>query len=138
MVKEYNFMPNDNDYICSFGVVIRPEYGTVSTVWKVPVKYQDIAQAYVYSHYSRADSPEIDYVTKGDRIVVTFIDYIDYSGIFDDLPDDKTEALAAVIKARDIAINAACRTLLQKKLNFQDLIRSKFYMDRFMNGSCAV
>lgn len=137
MVKEYNFMSNSDDYICSFGVVIRPEYGTVSTVWKVPIKYQEIAQAYVYSHYGMADSPEIDYVTKGDRIVVTFVGYIDYSDIFNDLPGDKTKALAAVMKARDIAINTACHILLQKKLNFQDLIRSKFYMDRFMNGSCA-
>ncbi len=142
MAKAYNFMTKAEYSIYSFGILIKPFAGTVETTWKVPVKYQDMAVAFIDSHFNNAIHPSVKYEFKetlnGTIMVVTFTRSIDFSQVFVDLEGASLDKYNQVMTMRDEAINDACYRLVQSKESFQDMIRGNFYTKRFIANAPSI
>ena len=136
MAKQYNYMTKVEYSIYSFGILIKPFTGTVETTWKVPTKYQGMAEQFIDSHFNNAIHPPIKYEYKatlnGTIMVITFTRSIDFSQVFMDLEGSSLDKYNQVMTMRDEAINDACYHLVRSKEIFQDMIRGKFYTTRFI------
>jgi hypothetical protein len=136
MAKPYNFMAKAEYTFYVYGITIKPHCGIVETTWKVPAKYQALAEDFVRTHFSTATHPSVKMDVMGN---VTFTRQIDFTGIF-----DRVEGLPALAKYnrimedRDEAINDACYRLVQSKESFQDMIRGKFYTGRFIDNAPSI
>ena len=135
MAKAYNFMVKAEYNTYSFGVLIKPHCGTVETTWKIPSKYQELAEKWVYAHFGNAIQPAIQMDIMGN---VTFKKNIDYKEIFTDLEGSNLDKYNQVITMRDQAINDACYRLIRDKESFQDMIRGMFYMERHINNAPSI
>ncbi len=136
MAKPYNFMTNAEYSIYSYGILIKPHCGTVETTWKMPSKYQELAEKWVYAHFGNASHPAIEIDVMGN---VTFNRHIDYKGMFDDLDHrSNLDKYNRVITKRDDAINDACFRLQKDKESFQDMIRGMFYTQRYIDNAPSI
>jgi hypothetical protein len=135
MAKPYNYMTNAEYSTFSFGVLIKPHCGVVETTWKIPTKYQELAEKWIYDHTYNAIQPAIQINALG---IVTFNHHIDFSQIFVDLEGSNLDKYNQVITMRDEAINEACYQLLRAKESFQDMIRGKFYTQRFVDNAPSI
>lgn len=135
MVKSYNFMTNAEYAVYSFGVLIKPHCGVVETTWKIPAKYQELAEKWIYDHTCNAIQPAIQINALG---IVTFNRHIDFSQVFVDLEGSNLDKYNQVITMRDEAINEACYQLLRAKESFQDMIRGMFYTQRYIDNAPSI
>jgi hypothetical protein len=89
MAKAYNFMTKAEYSIYAYGILIKPFAGTVETTWKVPNKYQGMAEAFIDSHFNNTIHPSVQYeykeTLKGTVMIVTFTRNIDFTQVFVDL-----------------------------------------------------
>jgi len=142
MAKPYDYMSGAEYSIYSFGILIKPFAGTVETTWKVPTKYQGMAEVFIDTHFNNAIHPSVQYVYKetldGTIMVVTFTRSIDFSQVFVDLEGSSLDKYNQVMTMRDEAINEACFQLTRSKESFQDMIRGKFYTTRFVNNAPSI
>ena len=138
MAKPYNYLTNAEYSFYSFGVLVKPHCGVVETTWKVPVKYHNIAKAFIDTHFNHADQPAIKYENIVDSMVVTFIRNIDLTQIFADLKGSSLTKYNQIITGRDIAINEACYQVTLSRESFQDMIRGKFYTQRFVVNAPSI
>ena len=142
MAKAYNFMTKAEYSIYAYGILIKPFAGTVETTWKVPTKYQAMAVEFISSHFNNAIHPSVKYEYKetlnGIIMVVTFTRSIDYKDLFVDLDGSNLNKYNQVMTMRDEAINDACYRLVNSKESFQDMIRGKFYTNRFVINAPSI
>jgi len=135
MAKPYNFMTKAEYSVFSFGILIKPHCGTVETVWKMPSKYRELAETWIYAHTRNAIHPAIQIDVMGN---VVFKRDIDFSQVFVDLEGSNLTKYNQVITMRDEAINDACFRLQKDKESFQDMIRGMFYTERYINNAPSI
>lgn len=134
-VKHYNYMASADYSYYIYGILIVPHCGYVETTWKVPTKYQSLAEAYIDAHFDHIIQPATKYVYKDDEMIITIQHEIDYRDLFSGVDDSSNLAkYNQMIENRDNAINDACYYLAWKMKSFKDMIRGRFYTERFMDN----